>query len=75
MLLAIVTLTLCSLSLSLSLSPHKQPRLGGEARPVQRPQAKEEANTTESGFNFLSRSSKGSAFDFVKEEMDIAKKK
>ena len=53
------------------LSP--QPRLGGDSRPVQRPQVNEV--TPESSFDFLGKSSKGSAFDFVKEEIDSAKKK
>ena len=51
-----------------------QPRLGGDARPVQRPQAAK-GTMADSSFDFLGKSSKGSAFDFVKEEIDSAKKK
>ena len=57
----------------LSPSSLPQPRLGGDSRPVQRPQVNEV--TLESSFDFLGKTSKGSAFDFVKEEIDSAKKK
>ena len=59
-----------TLQIYVSLS---QPRLGGDSRPVQRPQVNEV--TSESSFDFLGKTSKGSAFDFVKEEIDSAKKK
>ncbi|CAI8016846.1 hypothetical protein GBAR_LOCUS10307 [Geodia barretti] len=54
-----------------------QPRLGGDARPVQRPlvMAATDSHDSQSSFDFLGKSSKGAAFDFVKEEIDIAKKK
>ena len=58
----------------LSLYPHMQPRLGGDSRPVQRPPQVSET-AAESSFDFLGKSSKGSAFDFVKAEIDSAKKK
>ena len=46
-------------------------QLGGNARPVQRatPSKEQPATTTDSSFGFLGKSSKPSAFDFVREEM------
>ena len=60
--------------MAISLSP-VQPRLGGDARPVQRPQATGNTEQQISSFDFLGKSSKGTAFDFVKDEIDSAKKK
>ena len=47
---------------------------GGAARPVQRPPPTTETSSTDSGFSFLGKSSKGSAFDFVQEEMRNSRK-
>ena len=45
-------------------------QLGGNARPVQRATpSNEQPATTDSGFGFLGKSNKPSAFDFVREEM------
>ena len=45
-------------------------KLGGDARPVQRPPpTKELSPGPESGYGFLSKSNKGAAFDFVQDEM------
>jgi hypothetical protein len=53
-----------------------QPRLGGDARPVQRPLVTAATDSeSQSSFDFLGKSSKGAAFDFIKEEINIAKKK
>ena len=49
--------------------------LGGDARPVQRPKAKEQPLPTETSFSFLSKSNKSSAFDFVQEEMKASQLK
>ena len=53
--------------------------LGGVARPVQRAMATTKEATPppagdSSGFGFLGKSSKGSAFDFVDDEMKASKK-
>lgn len=54
-------------------------QLGGVARPVQRPMTTKEATPPPaaegSGFGFLGKSSKGSAFDFVEAEMKASKEK
>ena len=51
-------------------------KLGGDARPVQRPPpTKELSPGPESGFGFLSKSNKGAAFDFVQDEMTQMKQK
>ena len=47
---------------------------GGDARPVQIPETHSQANS-DSGFGFLGKTSKNSAFDFVKDEMRSAAKK
>ncbi|XP_064406565.1 uncharacterized protein LOC135351492 isoform X2 [Halichondria panicea] len=54
--------------------------VGGEARPVQRAASMTGATaadtpTSDSGFSFLGKSNKGSAFDFVKDEMHASKNK
>jgi hypothetical protein len=53
-------------------------QLGGVARPVQRAPAKETPASPPaadgSGFGFLGKSSKVSAFDFVQDEMKASKK-
>ncbi len=61
---------------------HLQPGMlvGGEARPVQRAAsmtgaAAADTPTSDSGFSFLGKSNKGSAFDFVQEEMRASKSK
>eukprot|EP00731_Ephydatia_muelleri_P028429 Em0020g73a len=51
------------------------PAGGGTARPVQRPPPTTETSSTDSSFAFLGKSSKGSAFDFVQDEMRNSKKR
>lgn len=51
-------------------------KLGGDARPVQRPPPTRELSPgPESGFGFLGKSNKGAAFDFVQDEMTQMKNK
>ena len=45
---------------------------GGEARPVQIPA---ETQSSDSGFGFLGKTTKSSAFDFVQDEMRSATQK
>jgi len=53
-----------------------QPQIGGVARPVQRAAAtKEQTPPPDAGFNFLGKSSKTSAFDFVEDEMKATRTK
>lgn len=53
--------------------------VGGEARPVQRATVSSSADTptaaADSGFSFLGKSNKGTAFDFVQDEMRASKTK
>lgn len=58
-------------------SPQAGMMAGGEARPVQRATATITADTPtgDSGFSFLGKSNKGTAFDFVQDEMRASKTK
>ncbi len=48
--------------------------IGGMARPVQRaPPSKEQTPPPDTGFSFLGKSKKSSAFDFVQDEMEATK--
>lgn len=63
-----------------ALLPQPMGQLGGVARPVQRASGPTKETPTSppaadgSGFGFLGKSSKVSAFDFVQEEMKASKK-
>ena len=48
--------------------------VGGEAREVQRVASTTDTPTSDSGFSFLGKSNKGTAFDFVQDEMRASKK-